>query len=150
MTGEGIEHIAGLRECLGQLPVARARLDRADNGEYGASKSLPFFRSVAMPANSESPTCQSCGACCSYSRDWPRFTTEDDAALDLIPEQFVNERLSGMRCDGDRCSALTGKVGIATACGIYAVRPEVCRTCMPGDAECAMARRRFGLPLVSV
>ena len=63
----------------------------------------------------ESP-CQACGACCSYSQNWPRFTTEDDAALDLIPEKFVNERLSGMRCDGDRCSALSGKVGEATAC----------------------------------
>src|SRR3954462_10676690 len=90
--------------------------------------------------------CQACGACCSYSSNWPRFTTEDDAALDLIPEQFVNDRLSGMRCEGERCSALIGKVGAATACGIYAVRPEVCRTCMPGDAECAMARRRFNLP----
>ena len=37
----------------------------------------------------ESP-CQACGACCSYSRNWPRFTTEEDAQLDLIPEKFVN------------------------------------------------------------
>src|SRR6202171_1794874 len=95
----------------------------------------------------ESP-CQSCGACCSYSQNWPRFTTEDDAELDLIPEKFVNERLSGMRCDGDRCSALSGKVGVATSCTIYAVRPEVCRTCMPGDPECGMARRRHGLPVL--
>ena len=35
--------------------------------------------------------CQACGACCAYSRNWPRFTTEDDAALDLIPERFVND-----------------------------------------------------------
>jgi Fe-S-cluster containining protein len=55
--------------------------------------------------------CQACGACCSYSQNWPRFTTEDDAALDLIPARFVNERLSGMRCEGDRCSALSGKAG---------------------------------------
>ena len=96
----------------------------------------------------ESP-CQACGACCSYSQNWPRFTIEDDAALDLIPEKFVNERLSGMRCDGDRCSALSGKVGEATACLIYAVRPEVCRTCMPGDVECAMARKRHGLPVLA-
>ena len=94
----------------------------------------------------ESP-CQACGACCSYSQNWPRFTTEEDAALDLIPEKFVNERLSGMRCDGDRCSALSGKIGDGDACVIYAVRPEVCRTCMPGDAECAMARKRHGLPV---
>jgi hypothetical protein len=29
------------------------------------------------------------------------------------------------------------------------VRPEVCRTCMPGDAECTMARRKFGLPALT-
>jgi uncharacterized protein len=93
--------------------------------------------------------CQSCGACCSYSANWPRFTIEDDAALDLIPAKYVNARQSGMRCDGDRCAALTGDVGVATSCAIYAVRPEVCRTCLPGDAECSMARRRHGLsPIV--
>jgi Fe-S-cluster containining protein len=90
--------------------------------------------------------CQNCGACCAYSRNWPRFTVEDDETLALIPEQFVNERQSGMRCDGERCAALVGRVGEATSCAIYAVRPEVCRTCMPGDPECSMARRRFGLP----
>jgi Fe-S-cluster containining protein len=90
--------------------------------------------------------CQACGACCSYSSNWPRFTTEDEAALDLIPQKFVNDELSGMRCEGERCSALNGKVGVATSCVISAIRPQVCRTCMPGDPECAMARRRRGLP----
>jgi hypothetical protein len=102
----------------------------------------------AVHADSSGSPCQACGACCSYSANWPRFTIEDDAALDLIPEKFVNDRLSGMRCEGDRCSALTGKVGVATACGIYALRPEVCRTCMPGDVECDMARKRHGLAVL--
>ena len=57
----------------------------------------------------ESP-CQACGACCAYSSNWPRFTTEDDAALDRIPADLVNEKLSGMRCEGERCAALQGKV----------------------------------------
>ena len=122
-------------------------------GLAAAGRPLHFALDEAMEntdpaADAESP-CQACGACCSYSSNWPRFTTEDDAALDLIPEKFVNDRLSGMRCDGDRCSALSGKVGMATACGIYAVRPEVCRTCMPGDAECDMARRRHGLAVLA-
>lgn len=90
--------------------------------------------------------CQSCGACCSYSQTWPRFTTEDDAALDRIPAELVNERQSGMRCEGDRCAALSGTVGERTACGIYELRPEVCRSCLPGDPECLIARRRFGFP----
>jgi uncharacterized protein len=98
---------------------------------------------------SEHSPCQACGACCSYSANWPRFTTEDDAALDLIPAALVNDRLSGMRCEGDRCAALSGGIGVATACMIYALRPEVCRTCMPGDAECAMARKKHGLPVLA-
>ena len=64
--------------------------------------------------------------------------------------ELVNARGSGMRCDNDRCAALSGSIGEATACTIYAIRPEVCRTCMPGDAECAMARRKFGLPVIEV
>ena len=94
--------------------------------------------------------CQACGACCAYSSNWPRFSTEDDAALELIPLEFVNATMSGMRCDGERCSALSGEIGVATSCGIYAVRPEVCRTCMPGDVECAMARKRHGLPVLII
>jgi len=90
--------------------------------------------------------CQACGACCSYSANWPRFSTEDDAALDLIPKELVNEQSNGMRCDGERCTALRGRIGVATSCAIYAIRPEVCRSCMPGDAECAIARRKHGLP----
>lgn len=99
----------------------------------------------AASTPTENP-CQSCGACCAYSADWPRFSTEDDEALDRIPAELVNTRGSGMRCDGERCAALNGRIGEATSCSIYGVRPEVCRTCMPGDNECAMARRKWGLP----
>ncbi len=97
----------------------------------------------------ESP-CQACGACCAYSENWPRFSIEEDEALARIPSELVNARGSGMRCDNDRCAALSGKIGEAVACTIYAIRPEVCRTCMPGDTECAMARRRHGLPALAV
>ena len=101
---------------------------------------------LATPYLDDSALCQSCGACCSYSSNWPRFSTEDDEALEAIPARYVNERQSGMRCDGERCSALTGTVGQLTACAIYQLRPDVCRSCLPGDPECAMARRRFKLP----
>jgi Fe-S-cluster containining protein len=116
------------------------RIELAHQWGYACGVTQP----APMTTSRDNP-CQSCGACCAYSRNWPRFSTEDDAALDLIPKKFVNERQSGMNCDGDRCTALTGKVGEATACGIYDVRPDVCRACMPGDPECALARRRHGL-----
>ena len=91
------------------------------------------------------PECQNCGACCAYSREWPRFTTEDESDLARIPRVFADHQRGRMQCDGDRCSALVGEIGGSTACAIYDVRPEVCRACQPGDEECRMARERFGL-----
>jgi Fe-S-cluster containining protein len=100
---------------------------------------------VASVAPQDASPCRSCGACCSFAPDWPRFTLEDDADLQRIPGRFVAADLSGMRCDGNRCSALRGEVGVATSCAVYEVRPDVCRACEPGDDACAMARRRSGL-----
>jgi Fe-S-cluster containining protein len=97
------------------------------------------------PAFDEALDCQACGACCCYSSEWPRFSLEDDAALECIPRRFVDDERGRMRCDGDRCSALVGEVGIATACVVYPVRPDVCKACLPGDDECRTARRRFNL-----
>jgi len=90
--------------------------------------------------------CRACGACCAYSAEWPRFSLETDAALAAIPSAYVDDARGRMRCDGDRCSALEGAVGVRTRCKVYAVRPDVCRACVPGDDACQMARRRFGLP----
>jgi uncharacterized protein len=98
-----------------------------------------------QPAEDASAMCRACGACCSFSAEWPRFSLEDDAALDRIPRAFVDDEQGRMRCDGDRCTALVGKVGVATSCAVYALRPDVCRACLPGDAACEMARRRFNL-----
>jgi uncharacterized protein len=89
--------------------------------------------------------CQDCGACCAYSAAWPRFTLESDDALDYLPPELVRDDLGGMACDGDRCRALSGKVGERTACTVHPVRPDVCRACMPGDPECLLARAFHGL-----
>jgi Fe-S-cluster containining protein len=93
----------------------------------------------------EESVCRACGACCAYSAEWPRFALEDAAALERIPPTLVDDERGRMRCEGDRCSALVGEVGVSTSCSIYAVRPDVCRECLPGDAECLIARRRFNL-----
>ena len=94
--------------------------------------------------------CLTCGACCATSFAWPRFTTESDAALDLIPADLVDDSLGRMRCLGDRCAALDGEIGVATACTIYAIRPDVCRACQIGDDACSMAREKHGLPLIAL
>lgn len=88
--------------------------------------------------------CQSCGACCAYSRDWPRFSLETDAEIARIPAQYVNDAVGCMLSIDNRCTALAGKLGEHVACQVYEVRPIVCRDCQPGDEECLIARRHFG------
>ena len=99
----------------------------------------------AVASTSASP-CITCGACCSYSAEWPRFTLESDAAIARLPSEFVNDGAIGMRCEGARCCALIGEVGVATSCTVYELRPDVSRECQPGDDACTMARERAGLP----
>lgn len=94
--------------------------------------------------------CQTCGACCAHSADWPRFSLESDEALALIPEKLVAADLSGMRFEEGRCAALTGELGKHVGCAVYDVRPIVCRDCMPGDAECRMARAEKGFDLAGL
>lgn len=94
--------------------------------------------------------CQTCGACCAYSADWPRFSLETDEELAKIPEKFIAADLSGMKFEAGRCAALTGELGKHVGCAVYADRPLVCRTCMPGDAECRIARAEFGFPVDSL
>jgi Fe-S-cluster containining protein len=100
---------------------------------------------IAKAAADAATPCQTCGACCSFSREWPRFTTEEDIDLDRIPREFVDRSRGRMRCNGERCAALVGEVGVSTSCAVYGVRPDVCRACEPGDDACRLARHSFGL-----
>ena len=99
----------------------------------------------AVEALNSDDVCRTCGACCSYSADWPRFSLESEARLDRIPRELVGDGERGMRCTGTRCAALVGIVGQSTSCAIYPLRPDVCWACSPGDPECREARRNFGL-----
>lgn len=89
--------------------------------------------------------CRTCGACCAYSADWPRFSLESEEALSRIPEAYVDHDKGRMRCNGNRCVALQGKIGVAATCTVYEARPIVCRDCLPGDEACLIARRHHGL-----
>jgi len=97
------------------------------------------------PAGAAAFDCRTCGACCAFSRDWPRFWTESAAEIERIPRHYRDGAAPRMRCDGDRCIALEGEVGHSTRCVIYADRPAVCRDCSPGDDACRMARAGLGL-----
>jgi len=104
--------------------------------------------------------CQSCGACCRN----PSFNREHDLVdyVQVFPadQLFKLKGLRGtltLRNDADEwhmrltpdghCIALQGTTGKHTACGIYALRPGVCRRVQPGDEKCVIARRERGLPL---
>lgn len=110
---------------------------------------MPVLEEADSARLASEALCQACGACCSVSPDWPRFSTEDDEHLESIPGRMVAGDESGMRCDGARCCALVGEVGVSTRCGIYALRPHVCHACLPGDPECQVARARFGMEPVA-
>lgn len=99
---------------------------------------------------SDEALCQACGACCAYSAEWPRFGLETEAEILAIPPEYVDDARGTMRCAGNRCTALDGEVGVATACTLYAVRPQVCRSCQPGDDACTIARRLFSLPPILI
>ena len=107
--------------------------------DQGAPSSLGEAISASLP------DCQTCGACCSFSAEWPRFTLEADEDLAQLPNEFVDGARNRMRCHGDRCSALAGSVGVSTSCRVYDRRPDVCRSCEPGDDACGIARQYFNL-----
>src|SRR5262249_12849795 len=54
-----------------------------------------------------------------YSAEWPRFSLEIDADLARIPRALVDDERGRMRCEGNRCAALSGEVGVATLCAVY-------------------------------
>jgi uncharacterized protein len=133
-------------------PPSSSRRSNA-NGPQVWRTALDVFQGRTMSsgtrpqAEDASAVCRTCGACCSYSREWPRFSLENDAVLDRIPPAYIDDEHGRMRCDGDRCIALRGDVGVSTSCAVYAVRPDVCRACLPGDDACQTARRHFDLGL---
>ena len=125
---------------------ALARAAYADHAGAGAVARIPDESPVgATELLSSDDVCRTCGACCSYSADWPRFSLESESWLNRIPRDLVDDAERGMRCTGNRCEALVGVVGQSTSCAIYRLRPDVCRACSPGDPECREARRHFGL-----
>jgi len=89
--------------------------------------------------------CLTCGACCTYSFDWPEFTDETDYHLEAIPLDLCDTEYGRMKCDRDRCVALNGEVGVKVSCAIYEHRPNVCRSFRPNTPDCAKVRRYFHL-----
>jgi Fe-S-cluster containining protein len=100
---------------------------------------------LADANSSDAEDCRTCGGCCAYCADWPRFSLESEAELAAIPERYTDHSNGRMKWVGRRCAALSGTVGITATCLVYDVRPLVCRDCEPGDDACLTARRHHGL-----
>ncbi len=106
--------------------------------------------------------CQRCGACCVNSdenraegfRDYVQVFPTDVMARkpDLLKRFTVRNRHGQthlkLAADG-RCVALEGRLGKRVGCGIYPVRPEVCRRVQAGSEECLRARLERGVDKVS-
>ncbi|MFO0745017.1 MAG: YkgJ family cysteine cluster protein [Myxococcota bacterium] len=102
--------------------------------------------------------CQACGACCRS----PRYNRERGIVdyVQVFPTDVLF-RLRGLRAmwtvrngDGEwhmrlaedgRCAVLRGEIGVHATCGIYEVRPQVCRNLEPGSDKCVAARIERGL-----
>ncbi len=94
--------------------------------------------------------CLSCGACCaSFRVDFSACETQElgGAVPDGLAVELTDtlRRMRGTDHSPPRCAALTGRVGVQAACGIYEWRPSPCREFEPGSAACTRARLRHGL-----
>ena len=124
----------------------------------GDNSPVFFFTMIPMP----DPACLSCGACCAAFR--VDFHRADLAACGqpgvppemALPVTVTLRRMRGTDDSPPRCVALVGEIGERVSCSIYDRRPGPCRDFAPyaplgvGDDACDRARRRHGLPPLSL
>ncbi len=97
--------------------------------------------------------CRACGACCAYFRVSFYWAEADvlglpAALIEELPPWYAC--MAGTNSAAPRCQALRGEVGQRVACTLYGQRPSPCREVQAGDAQCAKARRRHGLPALAI
>ena len=113
---------------------------------------LPADAFFVVPILPMSPNpCVACGACCAaYRVDFSVHETlrEGGTVPDglTVPLTHTLARMRGTDHSPPRCAALTGQIGLKTACGIYEWRPGPCHELEAGSDACNQARRRHGLP----
>jgi Fe-S-cluster containining protein len=79
--------------------------------------------------------CKRCGACCRV------FGVVEVTEADKVPKKLTVPCELGyrrMKTKGFVCRCLKGDA----ECGIYVIRPIVCRRFRPGSVLCKMARRK--------
>lgn len=110
-----------------------------------------------MSTDSDNP-CTACGACCAAFRvDFHPSELAGGAyawsagvpPAMTVPVTAQVVRMRGSDASPPRCVALSGGIGGAVACTIYAARPSPCREFDTHHEACAKARSRHGLPPLS-
>ena len=92
----------------------------------------------------ETPPCQSCGACCAYYKT-VGVDSDDDNFQFLFENGFIeddapNESYKMKADQNSRCVALRGVIGEKVECSIYENRPLGCREYVAGAGSCQIAR----------
>lgn len=85
------------------------------------------------------PDCLSCGACCfGPGSRYVRVSGDDYARLGDEAERLTSfiENRCYMRMEDGHCAALAIDAGRRFVCGVYALRPAVCRALERGSAAC--------------
>ncbi|PTD95251.1 YkgJ family cysteine cluster protein [Pseudothauera lacus] len=112
----------------------------------------------SIPADGGFNPCISCGICCTHFRISFYWAEADDAPGGFVPAHLTEKLTPHLRCmQGSnslprRCVGLSGTVGEAVACTIYANRPTPCREfpvyLEDGSANprCDELRATIGLP----
>ena len=113
-------------------------------------------KTLETPSNSN--PCVSCGACCSYFRVEFYWREAEKDSEHKVPKKLTEDLNSFKRCmkgtlykNGNRCTALAGKVGKSVGCTIYSNRPSPCRNFQYSYADgkpskrCDEARAAHGL-----
>lgn len=99
-----------------------------------------------------SSPCLRCGACCAMFRVSFYWSESDAHPEGVVPHALTvplglhHAAMRGTERATPRCVALTGEIGRAVGCGIYAQRPTPCRDFAVADERCNKARRAHGLP----
>ncbi len=93
--------------------------------------------------------CTSCGACCSYFRVEFYWRETEKNSEHQVPEHLTEDLNSFKKCmkgtlekSGNRCVALTGRIGKQVACTNYKNRPTPCRNFQASYADGKTPNRR--------
>ena len=98
-----------------------------------------------------SQNCVACGACCAHFRVsfyWAETNAHPAGQVPAtltVPISPHHVAMRGTDQQPARCVALTGQVGHAVSCAIYAQRSSTCREFAEGSEACNRARSRHGL-----